>query len=67
MGIQTAHSGLYLCAPDSPVRIENCHEEIAPTNIQSSTRIGVEYAGACALRPWRFFFRKNPFVSKPRI
>jgi DNA-3-methyladenine glycosylase len=32
--------------------------------IKSGTRIGVDYAGEDALRPWRFVINKNPFVSK---
>jgi DNA-3-methyladenine glycosylase len=34
-----------------------------PLHIESSTRIGVEYAGEWAKRPWRFFDRDSPFVS----
>jgi len=33
--------------------------------IGRSPRINVDYAGAWALRPWRFFERKNRFVSVP--
>jgi DNA-3-methyladenine glycosylase len=35
----------------------------APVRIARATRIGVDYAGAWALRPWRFFDRDSPFVS----
>jgi DNA-3-methyladenine glycosylase len=31
--------------------------------IQRSTRIGVDYAGEWAKRPWRFFDRDSPYVS----
>jgi DNA-3-methyladenine glycosylase len=31
--------------------------------IASATRIGVDYAGDWARRPWRFFDRDSPFVS----
>jgi DNA-3-methyladenine glycosylase len=31
--------------------------------IASSTRIGVEYAGEWARRPWRFFDSRSPYVS----
>jgi DNA-3-methyladenine glycosylase len=34
-----------------------------PVHIESSTRIGVDYAGEWAQRPWRFFDRDSPFVS----
>jgi DNA-3-methyladenine glycosylase len=34
-----------------------------PARIARSTRIGVDYAGDWAHRPWRFFDRSSPFVS----
>ena len=32
--------------------------------VARSPRIGVDYAGAWAARPWRFFERANPWVSR---
>lgn len=32
----------------------------------TSPRIGVDYAGACALKPWRFFVGGNRWVSSSR-
>lgn len=34
-----------------------------PPRIARATRIGVDYAGDWAHRPWRFFERDSPFVS----
>ena len=34
-----------------------------PVRIGRSTRIGVEYAGGWARRPWRYFDRDSPYVS----
>ena len=34
-----------------------------PLRIGRSARIGVDYAGAWAKRPWRFFDRGSPYVS----
>jgi len=34
-----------------------------PVRIGRSPRIGVEYAGPWASRPWRFFDRASPYVS----
>jgi DNA-3-methyladenine glycosylase len=34
-----------------------------PARIGTSPRIGVDYAGAWAKRPWRFFDRDSPYVS----
>ena len=28
-------------------------------------RVGIDYAGAWAARPWRFWIRDNPYVSRP--
>lgn len=36
----------------------------ADSEIFTSTRIGVEYAGADALLPWRFHIKDNKYVSK---
>jgi DNA-3-methyladenine glycosylase len=34
--------------------------------IARSPRIGIDYAGEWARRPWRFFERDSPFVSRAR-
>ncbi len=34
--------------------------------IARGPRIGVDYAGTCAARPWRFWWRDHPAVSRPR-
>lgn len=34
-----------------------------PPKVARSARIGVDYAGDWALRPWRFFDRNSPYVS----
>ena len=34
------------------------------TQIESTTRIGVEYAGEDAKKPWRFYIKENPWVSR---
>ncbi|HEX2735397.1 MAG TPA: DNA-3-methyladenine glycosylase [Polyangiaceae bacterium] len=33
-------------------------------NVKRSPRIGIDYAGAWAQKPWRFFEPENPFVSR---
>ena len=37
-----------------------------PPAIGASPRIGVEYAGEWARKPWRFFIEGSPAVTKPR-
>lgn len=34
------------------------------SRIDSGPRIGIDYAGEWALRPWRFWLRDSPFVSR---
>ena len=38
---------------------------VPPEAIAQAPRVGVDYAGAHAKRPWRFFVRGNPSVSRP--
>lgn len=39
---------------------------VAPHLVGISERIGIDYAGPDALRPWRFFVKASPAVSGPR-
>src|SRR6266851_5757462 len=47
------------------VWIERGTRPIPPSAIASGPRIGIDYAGAWAAMPWRFWIRDNPFVSRP--
>ena len=40
------------------------HRLIRPDEIVSGPRVGIDYAGDDALRPWRFWVKDNPFVSR---
>lgn len=40
---------------------------LKPSKVGTSVRIGVDYAGACALKPLRFFEKDSPFVSGPKM
>jgi len=44
--------------------IVDSNEKIKERQIVSTTRIGVDYAGQWAKKPWRFYIKDNPFVSK---
>lgn len=46
------------------VWIEEGERRIAPSAIASGPRIGIDYAGDWAAKPWRFWIRNNPFVSR---
>ncbi|MBI5494399.1 MAG: DNA-3-methyladenine glycosylase [Deltaproteobacteria bacterium] len=59
LGLDRRHYGADLCA--GPVELwEGAHGRVG-----RSPRINVDYAGAWAARPWRFFERGNPYVSVP--
>ena len=47
---------LYFLNGDSPIEAER---------IVSGPRVGIEYAGEWAARPWRFWIRDSPAVSRP--
>lgn len=49
---------------DDEVWIEDVNQKITSRHIVTSPRIGIDYAGADALLPWRFYLRENPWVSK---
>jgi DNA-3-methyladenine glycosylase len=58
-GIDRSRYGADLCsAPLYLVRGER-------VRVARSPRIGIDYAGAWARRPWRFYAPANPWVSKP--
>ncbi len=66
-GIDRRVTGLDLCDPTSPVRLEGPVDQIPPGAIRTTARIGVAYAGEpWASRPWRFLVAGHPSVSGPR-
>jgi DNA-3-methyladenine glycosylase len=61
MGIDRALNGIDLRA--NRLWLERPRGGTPAIRIGSSPRIGVDYAGAWAKRPWRFFDRASPYVS----
>ena len=61
MGVDRTLNGADLCA--DRLWLERPPELIPPSRIGRAPRIGVEYAGSWAKRPWRFFDRASPYVS----
>ena len=61
MGIDRSLNGADLCA--ERLWIERPCGERRAVRIGRSTRIGVEYSGEWAQRPWRFFDRDSAYVS----
>ncbi len=66
LGIRTVHSGLPLFAPESPIWLEDRGLTPSPESIVAGTRVGVEPAGECAFRPWRFSVKGSPWVSRAK-
>jgi len=66
LGISRQHNGIDLCAPQSPIWLADDGWHTSQEMIQTGTRVGVDYAGADALRPWRFSLRNHPWVSKAK-
>lgn len=65
LGIFTKHSGLSLLTDE--IFIADDGASYSKKEIAASPRIGVDYAGKDALLPYRFYVKRNPFVSgKPR-
>ena len=59
LNIGRHYNGVDLCGPSLYFL-----EGPAPTNIQQSPRIGVDYAGDWAKRPWRWFDAESPYLSR---
>jgi DNA-3-methyladenine glycosylase len=59
-GIDRSHNGLDLRGKQLWIQAP---KKARAVRIRSGPRIGVEYAGAWAKRPWRFFDRDSPYVS----
>lgn len=69
-GIDTAWTGVDLCDPSSPLRLEDDPDDPPPAAVPDSIavgpRVGVAYAGeAWAARPWRFSIASHRSVSGP--
>jgi len=63
LGIRTGHSGISLLYPGSPIWLEDRGEVVMEENIVASPRVGVGFAGECALWPWRFRITGSPWTS----
>ena len=62
LGIDRSYNGIDMTAP--PLFLTE-PSELADWEIESGPRVGVVYAGEWAMRPWRFWIRNNPHVSRP--
>ncbi len=60
MGITVDHNGVDITG-DKIYIVDIGYRDF---DLGISSRIGVDYAGEDALRPWRFYFKNSPYVSK---
>ncbi len=44
--------------------VEDRGEKIKPSQVISTARVGIDYAGSWAKKPWRFYVAGNKFVSR---
>jgi DNA-3-methyladenine glycosylase len=54
LGLSTLYDNTLLTSPDSLIWIEDRGLQVPAANIKATPRIGVAYAGECALWEWRF-------------
>jgi DNA-3-methyladenine glycosylase len=67
-GLDTGWTGMDMCDPASPLRLETAPATEPEPAIVATARIGVAYAGEpWSARPWRFVERGHPSVSGPVV
>jgi DNA-3-methyladenine glycosylase len=60
LGINIAQNGQDLTR--GPLRLEDRGETFE--DVVQTTRVGIDYAGSYRDKPWRFYIKGNPFVSR---
>jgi DNA-3-methyladenine glycosylase len=66
--IDRSATGIDLCDPASPLRLEAAPSDESPPRVVAGPRVGVAYAGAdWAGRPWRLAIAGNASVSGPKL
>ena len=63
LGIDRRHDRTDLL--EGPVWIEQGETRVSPAAIACGPRIGIDYAEGWVEKPWRFWIRDNPFVTRP--
>jgi DNA-3-methyladenine glycosylase len=65
-GLDTGWTGVDMCDPASPLRLEAAPGSEPRPVVDATARIGVDYAGEPWItRPWRLIERGHPSVSGP--
>jgi DNA-3-methyladenine glycosylase len=64
--VDRSYNGLDLCAADAPLRLELAPDDDASTDMLTTPRIGIGYAGEPWVSvPWRFVMAGSPSISGP--
>ena len=63
LGLQLTHNQLDLTDGVGPIWLTERAGEVVP-EIIAGPRVGVSFAGSCALRPWRFRWTNNPYAGR---
>ncbi len=66
MGLTTDYSGSSLIEAGALIWLEDRGDVIPNEDIIAGPRVGVHYAGECALRPWRFRVKGNAWTSRAK-
>ena len=65
-GLDTGWTGVDLCDPASPLRLETAPRDEPLPDVLATPRIGIDFAGQPWVdEPWRFVERGHPSVSGP--
>ncbi len=57
----------HACGPNAPMWFEDRNVRIPEEAVHATRRIGVEYAGACAQKPWRFVIAPSRLPCPPGL
>jgi DNA-3-methyladenine glycosylase len=64
LSFDRSHNGVDLCLSDDAYLIDDPDYKF---QMERSVRINVDYADEWKYKPWRFYIKDNPFVSKNKI
>jgi DNA-3-methyladenine glycosylase len=64
LGLSTLYTGTDLLSDNSPIWLEDRNDFIPESEILAGPRVGIDYAGADALLPWRFRIRHSQWTSR---
>lgn len=66
LGITKLMDGITFFNESSPLKILENDIVLSEDDIIAGPRVGMsKHVGTCAHRPWRFYIKNNPWVSKP--